>query len=119
MHDRAQTSLSLALREPGLWIRRGIDVAAQQLLVDRLHSPALGELGRGEDFRRLVLEFDAELTRFEIVKQLLAKAGYGAMRAGRINVIPGVGIKIKRVMTALSPSRRFTGELSGRFVSRY
>jgi hypothetical protein len=49
----------------------------------------------------------------------VAKAGYDAMRAGRINVIPGVGTKIMRAMTALSPSRRFTGELSGRFVSRH
>jgi len=49
----------------------------------------------------------------------VAKAGYDAMRAGRINVIPGVGTKIMRVMTALSPSRRFTAELSGRFVSRH
>ncbi len=49
----------------------------------------------------------------------VAKAGYAAMRAGRVNVIPGLGTKIMRAMSALSPSRRFTGELSGRFVSRH
>lgn len=49
----------------------------------------------------------------------VAKAGYDAIRAGRVNVIPGVGTKIMRAMSALSPSRRFTGELSGRFVSRH
>jgi serine/threonine-protein kinase HipA len=49
----------------------------------------------------------------------VAKAGYAAMRAGRVNVIPGLGTKIMRAMSALSPSRRFTGGLSGRFVSRH
>ena len=60
-----------------------------------------------------------EDTHDKIDAYLQRKAGYDAMRAGRINVIPGVGTKIMRVMTALSPSRRFTAELSGRFVSRH
>ena len=49
----------------------------------------------------------------------VSEAGYDAMRTGRVNVIPGVGNKVMRAMSALSPSRRFTGELSGRFVSRH
>lgn len=53
------------------------------------------------------------------VGSVAAKAGYDAMRAGRVNVVPGLGTKIMRYMSALSPSRRFTGELSGRFVSRH
>ena len=61
----------------------------------------------------------SRLDRYFMDAAPVAKAGYDAMRAGRINVIPGVGTKIMRAMTALSPSRRFTGELSGRFVSRH
>jgi hypothetical protein len=34
-------------------------------------------------------------------------------------VIPGLGAKIMRYTSALSPSRRFTAEVSGRFVSRH
>ena len=61
----------------------------------------------------------SRLDRYFMEAAPVAKAGYDAMRAGRINVIPGVGTKIMRAMSALSPSRRFTGELSGRFVSRH
>ena len=61
----------------------------------------------------------SRLDRYFMDAAPVAKAGYAAMRAGRVNVIPGVGTKIMRAMSALSPSRRFTGELSGRFVSRH
>ena len=49
----------------------------------------------------------------------VAKAGYAAMRTRRVNVIPGLGTKIMRAMSAISPSRRFTAELSDCFVSRH
>ena len=61
----------------------------------------------------------SRLDRYFMDAAPVAKAGYSAMRAGRVNVIPGIGTKIMRAMSALSPSRRFTGELSGRFVSRH
>ncbi|MGZ6777968.1 MAG: SDR family NAD(P)-dependent oxidoreductase [Mycobacterium sp.] len=60
----------------------------------------------------------ARLDRYFSDAAPVAKAGYEAMRAGRVTVIPGLGAKLMRYMSALSPSRRFTAELSGRFVSR-
>lgn len=59
------------------------------------------------------------LDRYFMDAEPVARAGYEAMRAGRINVIPGLGTKIMRAMSAVSPSRRLTGSLSGRFVSRH
>ena len=47
----------------------------------------------------------------------VAQAGYAAMRAGRVTVMPGLGPKVMRVMAALSPSR-LTALVSGHFVSR-
>jgi uncharacterized protein len=58
------------------------------------------------------------LDRYFMDAAPVAEAGYQAMRAGRVNVVPGLGTKVMRVMSALSPSRRFTAELSGRFVTR-
>ncbi|EHB55714.1 short-chain dehydrogenase/reductase SDR [Mycolicibacterium rhodesiae JS60] len=48
----------------------------------------------------------------------VAQAGYTAMRAGRVTVMPGVGTKVMRVAATLSPSRRFTAMVSGYFVAR-
>lgn len=58
------------------------------------------------------------LDRYFMDAEPVAKAGYAAMRAGRENVVPGVGTKVMRVMSAVSPSRRLTGAISGYFVSR-
>jgi uncharacterized protein len=60
----------------------------------------------------------SKLDRYFMDAVPVAKAGYDAMRAGRVNVIPGAGTKAMRVMAALSPSRRLIASLSGRFVSR-
>lgn len=49
----------------------------------------------------------------------VAAAGYQAMRAGRVMVMPGFGNKIMRVAAPLSPSRRLKAQISGYFVSRH
>ena len=56
-----------------------------------MHTAGLGDTSR--------------LDRYFMDAAPVAKAGYAAMRAGRVNVIPGVGTKIMRAMSALSPSR--------------
>ena len=61
----------------------------------------------------------SRLDRYLMDAAPVAKEGYAAMRAGRVNVIPGLGTKVMRVMAAVSPSRRFTASLSGRFVRRH
>lgn len=48
----------------------------------------------------------------------VARAGYDAMRAGRVTVMPGLGNKVMRVAAPLSPSRRLKASISGYFVQR-
>lgn len=61
----------------------------------------------------------SRLDRYFMDPAPVAKAGYDAMRAGRVTVMPGLGTKAMRVMATLSPSRRLIGSLSGHFVSRH
>lgn len=49
----------------------------------------------------------------------VAHAGYAAMRAGRVTVMPGLSTKLMRATATVSPSRRFTAVVSGYFVSRH
>jgi hypothetical protein len=49
----------------------------------------------------------------------VAKAGYAAMRAGRVAAMPGLSTKVMRAAATISPSRRFTGLVSGYFVARH
>lgn len=49
----------------------------------------------------------------------VARAGYAAMRAGRVTVMPGLSTKLMRAAATLSPSRRFTAAVSGYFVARH
>jgi len=74
---------------------------------------------RTEFMRTAGLGDTSRLDKYFMDAAPVAKAGYDAMRTGRVNVIPGLGTKIMRAMSAVSPSRRFTAELSGRFVSRH
>jgi len=48
----------------------------------------------------------------------VAQAGYAAMRAGKVTVMPGWGNKVMRVAAPLSPSRRVKALVSGYFVTR-
>jgi short-subunit dehydrogenase len=48
----------------------------------------------------------------------VARAGYAAMRAGKVMVMPGWGNKVMRVSAPLSPSRRLKALVSGYFVAR-
>ena len=89
---------------------RGTGVTCTHLAPGPTRTEFMSTAGLGDTSR---------LDRYFMDAAPVAKAGYAAMRAGRVNVIPGVGTKIMRAMSALSPSRRFTGELSGRFVSRH
>ena len=89
---------------------RGTGVTCTHLAPGPTRTQFMSTAGLGDTSR---------LDRYFMDAAPVAKAGYDAMRAGRVNVIPGVGTKIMRAMSALSPSRRFTGELSGRFVSRH
>jgi short-subunit dehydrogenase len=49
----------------------------------------------------------------------VARAGYAAMRAGHVTVMPGLSTKLMRATATMSPSRRFTGLVSGYFVARH
>jgi uncharacterized protein len=49
----------------------------------------------------------------------VAKAGYVAMRAGRVAVMPGLSTKLMRATATVSPSRRLTALVSGYFVTRH
>ena len=89
---------------------RGTGVTCTHLAPGPTRTEFMGTAGLGDTSR---------LDRYFMDAQPVAKAGYDAMRAGRVNVVPGVGTKIMRAMSAISPSRRFTGDLSGRFVSRH
>ena len=60
----------------------------QQLLVDRLHPPALGEVGRPEDFRRLVLE----------------RGAHGAGEVDHLLEEPPVLSSTRRIASRFSPS---------------
>lgn len=121
--SQATASSSGALRAGAL---RGVDTVGpiRQVILTGSHGiasggPAIG-VGAGSPMRDTAgLGGTSRLDRYFMDAAPAAKAGYAAMRAGRVNVIPGVGTKIMRAMSALSPSRRFTGELSGRFVSRH
>lgn len=60
----------------------------------------------------------SRLDRYFMEAGPVARAGYDAMRVGRVNVVPGVGTKAMRTAASLSPSRRFTALVSGYFVAR-
>lgn len=49
----------------------------------------------------------------------VARAGYAAMQAGRVTVMPGFSTKVMRAAATLSPSKRFTAMVSGYFVARH
>jgi hypothetical protein len=49
----------------------------------------------------------------------VARAGYAAMHAGRVTVMPGFSTKVMRAAATLSPSKRFTAMVSGYFVARH
>ncbi|MDX1886510.1 SDR family NAD(P)-dependent oxidoreductase [Mycolicibacterium sp. 120270] len=89
---------------------RGTGVTCTHLAPGPTRTEFMGTAGLGDTSR---------LDRYFSDAETVAKAGYAAMRAGRVNVVPGVGTKIMRVMSAVSPSRRLVGDLSGRFVSRH
>ena len=61
----------------------------------------------------------ARLDRYIMDAAPVAAAGYAAMLAGQVAVMPGLGTKVMRVASTLSPSRRFTALVSGYFVSRH
>ncbi|BDB41480.1 MULTISPECIES: SDR family NAD(P)-dependent oxidoreductase [Mycobacterium] len=61
----------------------------------------------------------ARLDRFIMDAAPVAKAGYEAMRAGKVTVMPGLGNKVMRVAAPLSPSRRMKALISGYFVARH
>ncbi len=48
----------------------------------------------------------------------VAQAGYAAMHAGRVTVMPGLSTKVMRGAAIISPSKRFTALVSGYFVAR-
>ena len=48
----------------------------------------------------------------------VARAGYDAMQAGSVMVMPGLSTRLMRAVTMLSPSRRLTALVSGYFVTR-
>jgi uncharacterized protein len=89
---------------------RGTGVTCTHLAPGPTRTQFMGTAGLGDTSR---------LDRFFMDAAPVAKAGYDAMRTGRVNVVPGAGTKVMRMLAALSPSRRFTGALSGRFVSRH
>ncbi|OBK30418.1 short-chain dehydrogenase [Mycobacterium asiaticum] len=60
----------------------------------------------------------SRLDRFIMDVAPVAHAGYEAMRAGRVMVLPGLGNKVMRVAAPLSPSRRLKALVSGYFVAR-
>lgn len=49
----------------------------------------------------------------------VARAGYAAMRAGRVMEMPGLSTKVMRRAAGISPSRRLTAKVSGFFVARH
>ena len=61
----------------------------------------------------------SRLDRFIMDAAPVARAGYAAMRAGKVTVMPGLGNKIMRVAAPLSPSRRVKALVSGYFVARH
>ena len=60
----------------------------------------------------------SRLDRYFMDAAPVAKAGYAAMRAGRVNVIPGPRHEDHAGDVGALAVARFTAELSGRFVSR-
>lgn len=60
----------------------------------------------------------SRLDRFIADCAPVAQAGYAAMRAGQVTVMPGFGTKVMRVASTLSPSRRLKAAVSGYFVTR-
>lgn len=61
----------------------------------------------------------SRLDRFIMDSAPVAQAGYAAMRAGKVMVMPGAGTKVMRVAAPLSPSRRLKALVSGYFVARH
>lgn len=61
----------------------------------------------------------SRLDRFIMDVAPVAAAGYAAMRAGRVMVMPGLGNKVMRAAAPLSPSRRLKALVSGYFVARH
>lgn len=61
----------------------------------------------------------SRLDRFIMDAAPVAQAGYAAMRAGKVTVMPGMGNKVMRVFAPLSPSRRLKAVISGYFVARH
>ncbi len=73
---------------------------------------------RTEFFRTGGLENDGRVDRLALDAATVAEAGYGAMRAGRPMAMPGVGNRVLRVASSVTPSRRLVGAVSGYFVTR-
>lgn len=61
----------------------------------------------------------SRLDRFIMDAAPVAAAGYAAMRAGKVTVMPGLGNKVMRAAAPLSPSRRLKAVVSGYFVARH
>lgn len=73
---------------------------------------------RTEFFTTAGLEDDGRMDGFAMDAASVARAGYEAMRAGRVAVMPGWANKVLRTAAVLSPSRRLTAATSGYFVAR-
>ena len=61
----------------------------------------------------------SRLDRFIMDAAPVARAGYTAMRAGRVMALPGLGNKVMRAASPLAPSRRLKAVISGYFVARH
>lgn len=61
----------------------------------------------------------SRLDRFMMDAAPVARAGYEAMRAGRVMAMPGLGTKAMRAIASLSPSRTLKARISGYFVARH